>query len=88
MDKLTLQLDFDRRAELTLNRAGEVVKQRDLYLIRPFTAELRRQAARQRGRDGFSFGKAVCVLPSARFAARDRNRSVVTECEAYRDEED
>lgn len=88
MSDLLISLDFDRLAALTINARGQVVQERDLYLVRPYTSADRELALKRRGRDGFSYGKAVCLLPSARFAARDRNRSVATECETYRDEED
>lgn len=63
------------------------------YLVRPYTPEMRRRAFRMRGRDSFSYGKSVCVLPSAHFYAKnvlnDDLEVMGEEClETERDEED
>jgi len=71
-----------------LSEDGEPITcsvQRTHYRVAVYTEELRIKAYGQRGREGFSYGKSVCILPSAHFY---RPRNTEEERFGYRDEED
>lgn len=98
--EVCVKADFDclHLGRLAVNKKNGNVNYhicRTLYLIHPYTDEMRKRTRSIRGREGFSYGKAVCVLPSARFYGHrqrvvDDNFEEVDEnnLETERDEED